>query len=183
MPRRSLAYCNRIFRSLQCSIIYAHPYSFAREDHVSPFLHELRTRADAREAEDKDLAYLREDISQLKKSFATKMVSLNEADRREEKAAAKSREETRKLERAARKDRLPTAYEITLKNADTPGLPAPAITLSSKTNNSSKSPAAEAEDADSGYRQSDPILREAERILADYLALVHQRSTLAVAAH
>jgi hypothetical protein len=159
------------------------PSSFAREDHVSPFLHELRARADAREAKDKDLAYLREDISQLKKSLATKTVSLNEADRREEKAEAKGREEARKREHAARREGLPATYEITLKNADTPGLPAPAIAVSSATGKLSNSPAAEAEDVESGYRQSDPILRETERILADYLALMHQGSTLAVAVH
>ena len=97
------------------------PSDFTREDHVSPFLHDLRYRSAARVAGDKDFAYLREDIAQFKKTITAKTVDLNEADRRQEKEEGKAREEARKRERAARKESLPTTYDITLKNADAPG--------------------------------------------------------------
>ena len=99
---------------------------FAREDHVSAFEHELQAQSAARVAGDKDFAYLGEDIAQFKKNLATKTVSMNEADRRQEKAEAKAREEIRKQERVARKEIQPTIYDITVKNADIPGLPVPA---------------------------------------------------------
>ena len=51
-------------------------------------------------------------------------------------------------ERAARKESLPTIYEITLKNADTPSLPAPATTASSPLAKLSESPADETEQAE-----------------------------------
>jgi hypothetical protein len=108
---------------------------------------------------------------------------LNEADRRQEKEEAKAREESRKLERAARKESQPTTYEITLKNADTPGLPAPVTAVTLPVAKLSKSPADEAEDAAASVPQSDPVLRESELILVDFVALLHQPSSVAAATH
>ncbi len=159
------------------------PSDFAREDHVSPFRHELQARSAARVAGDKDFAYLREDIAQLKMRLAAKTVSLNEADRRQEKAEAKAREESRSRERVARKESQPASYEITLKNADIPGLPAPAATVSSTVAKLPQSQADETEEAEASIPQSDPILRESERILADYVAMLHRPSSVAVAGH
>jgi carboxyl-terminal processing protease len=159
------------------------PSDFAREDHVSAFEHELQTRSAARVAGDKDFAYLGEDIAQFKKSQATKTVSMNEADRRQEKAEARAREEVRKQERVARKESQPSTYEITLKNADTPGLPAPASTISSPVAKLLKSPADETEETEASVPQSDPVLRESEHILADYVAMLHRPASVAMAAH
>jgi carboxyl-terminal processing protease len=159
------------------------PSDFTREDQVSPFRHDLRDQSAARVAGDEDFAYLREDIAQLKKSLSTKTVALNEANRRQEKEEARAREEARKRERAARKESQPTTYEITLKNADTPGLPAPATAISSPVAKLPASPADETEEAETSIPQSDPVLRESERILADYVAMMHRPSAVAVAAH
>ena len=159
------------------------PSDFAREDHVSPFRRELRARSAARVAGDPDFAYMREDIAQLKRRLAAKTVSLNEADRRQEKAEAKAREESRSRERAARKESQPTSYEITLKNADIPGLPAPTATASSTAAKLPRFPAHETEEAEASIPQSDPILRESERILADYATMLHRASSVAVAGH
>ena len=159
-----------------------HPTSLARTTSVT-FRQELQARSAARVAGDQDFAYLREDIAQLKQRLAAKTVSLNEADRRQEKAEAKAREEVRKQERAARKDSQPASYDITLKNANIPGLPAPASTLSSPV---AKLPAPVTDEADepqASNPQSDPILRESERILADYVGMVQRHSSVAVAAH
>jgi carboxyl-terminal processing protease len=157
------------------------PADFAREDHVSAFRHELQARSAARVAGDRDFAYLREDIAQLKERLATKTVSLNEAARREEMAAAKTREAARNRERAARHERPPTRYEITLGIADTPGLPAPATPLTPPVAKASESPADETEEAEARIPQSDPVLRESERILADYVAMLPRPASLAVA--
>jgi carboxyl-terminal processing protease len=156
---------------------------FTPEDHVSPFLHELQARSAARVAGDQDFAYLGQDIAQLKKSLATKTVDMNETDRRQEKEDAKAREALRKQERAARKESPPTTYEITLKNADIPGLPAPETTISSPVAGLSESPAEETGEAEASVAQSDPVLRESEGILADYVAMLRRPSSLAVAAH
>jgi carboxyl-terminal processing protease len=159
------------------------PSDFTREDHVNPFRHDLQDRSAARVAGDKDFAYLREDIAQFKKSLATKTVALNEADRRQEKAEAKAREESRRQERAARKESQPTSYEITLKNANNPGLPAPTTAVSSPVAKLPASPADQAEEAEASIPQTDLILSESERILADYVAMLHPHSSVAVAAH
>jgi len=159
------------------------PSDFIREDRVSPFLHELQTRSAARLAEDKNFDYLREDIAQLKKSLAGKTVSLNEADRRRENEADKAREASRKREQAARKDDRTATYDITVNNADTPGLPAPVTAVVAPAAKLSESPDGEIEDGTASIPQSDPVLRESERILADYVAMLHRPPTVAVAAH
>jgi carboxyl-terminal processing protease len=159
------------------------PSDFAREDHVSAFRPELQAQSAARVAGDKDFAYLGEDIAQFKKSIAAKTVDLNEADRRQEKEEAKAREEVRKQERAARKESPPTTYDITLKNAGAPGLPAPETAIGPPVAKLAESPADEPEEAGAGVPQSDPVLRESERILADYVSMLRHPSTLAVAGH
>jgi hypothetical protein len=108
---------------------------------------------------------------------------LNEADRRQEKEEAKAREESRRQERAARKESHPITCEITLMNADTQGLPAPSTTASSPVAKLSEFPAHETEDTEANVPQSDPVLRESERILADYVGMLRRPSAVAVAAH
>ena len=155
------------------------PSEFIREDHVSPFVNQLRARSIARLAGDKDFAYLREDIAQLKHSLATRTVTLNEADRRKEEAAARSREESRKQERAARKETQPTTYNITLKEAGAPGLPAPVTAVAAPLAKAMKSDADEADEAEASVSQNDPVLRESERIMADYVTLLRRSSEVA----
>jgi carboxyl-terminal processing protease len=152
---------------------------FTRDDQVTPFLRELRLRSAARVADDKDFAYLRDDIAELKKALATKADDLNEADRRQEQTAVKAKEEARKAERAARKEIQPTTYDITVQNASAPGLPAPAGTI-----NSPASPSLSSfEDPADGEGRTpavDPDLRESERILADYVAMLNHPTSVAV---
>jgi hypothetical protein len=118
----------------------------------------------------------------LKERLATQTVSLNEADRRAEMAAAQAREAARNRERAARHERPPTCYEITLGIADIPGLPAPAAPPTPPVAQASESPAAETEEAEARIPQNDPVLRESERILADYVAMLSRPASVAVAA-
>jgi carboxyl-terminal processing protease len=156
---------------------------FTREDHVSAFRQELQAQSVARVAGSKDFSYLREDIAQLQKSLFTKTADLNEADRRQEKADAKAREEARKQERAASKEIPTTTYEITLKNADASGLPAPATTISSPMAKLPEPAVDELEEAGASVPQIDPVLGETERILADYAAISYAPASLAVTAH
>jgi carboxyl-terminal processing protease len=159
------------------------PSDFTGEDHVSPFLHELQSRSATRVAGDRDFAYLGEDIAQFKKSIAAKTVDLNEADRRQEMEKDKAREKARKQERASRKESPPATYDITLKNADAPGLPVPETAITSPVAKLSESSVDEPEEAKAGVAQSDPVLRESERILADYVSMLHHPSSLAAALH
>jgi carboxyl-terminal processing protease len=158
---------------------------FTREDHVSPYEHELQLRSAARVADDKDFAYLREDIAQLQKTLATKTVDMNEADRRQEKERAQARAKARKEERTARKETPPTTYEITLQNADNPGLPAPTTTTVAGVPKVKlmELPTNELDDNDPTMAARDPDLREAERIMADYVALLNHSSPVTVASH
>lgn len=86
---------------------------------------ELSKRSAERIAADKDFAYIMEEIERYKKSQADKTVSLNETQRLKEKEEAKKRLEERKKEIKNRPAPRYVTYEITLKNADKPGLPAP----------------------------------------------------------
>jgi hypothetical protein len=146
------------------------PTDYIREDHVTAFLNQLRAAPPRAWPKTRTSPIFREDIAQFKKNLATQTVSLNEAERRQEKEEAKAREEVRKQERAARKESQPTTYEITLKNAETlracprPKPRRPAVAKLSE------SPADEPEEAGAGVPQSDPVLRESERILADYVS-------------
>lgn len=99
---------------------------FTRLNRVQPYLDELRRRTDARQAADKDWAYMREDIALFRKAKADKSISLNFDQRLKERAEADARTKARKAERAARPASPEKDYEITLKVADEPGLP-PAI--------------------------------------------------------
>ena len=99
---------------------------FTRLNRVQPYVDELLRRTEARQAKDKDWAYMREDIELLRKAKADKSISLNLEQRLKERAEADARTKARKAERAARPASPEKDYEITLKVADEPGLP-PAV--------------------------------------------------------
>ncbi len=133
------------------------PSDFTREDHVSPFL--TRSPGPIRRARGwrQGLRLSRRGHRAIQEEPSPpKRLTMNEADRRQEKEEAKAREEVRKQERAARKESQPTTYDITLKNADAPGLPAPETTVSSPVAKLSASPADETEEAEASVPQSDP---------------------------
>jgi len=160
------------------------PADFIREDHTTPFMKELRSRSAARVAEDRDFAYLRENIARFQKNLATQTVSLNEADRRRENEAAKAREDLRKKELLARGESQPKTHEITVENSDAPELPAPvAIKEGSPETKLPGTAADKIGKVENGVPPNDPVLRESEHIMADYVEMLHRSSTVAVAAH
>ena len=92
---------------------------------VRPYLTTLREKSHHRVSTEEKFTYLAEDVARLKKSLAEKSVSLNEAERRQEMAQIKARQDARQQEELAHPTSQPTTYEITLKNASSPGLPPP----------------------------------------------------------
>ena len=183
------------------------PATFQRLNRISPILPELTKRSADRVAAERDFDYVREDIQRFRKAQDEKTVSLNEEVRRREIGENKARLEARKKELAARKELLPTTWEITLKNVDLPGLPAPmtnsVVTAIHKTEEDlAKDQVAAAEaagelksDAKVGASEddddedepvrgtgNDPHLREAERIVLDVLQLSPPRKGLSARA-
>ena len=99
--------------------------SMAHFDLVQPYVATLRDESGARLAGDPEFQWLREDLAVIARNRETKSISLNEAERRREKDENEARSKAHTAARLGRKDVEPTAYEITVKNAATPGLPAP----------------------------------------------------------
>ncbi len=143
---------------------------------VQPYLGTLRERSLKRVKTEKEFAYLADDIARLKKSMEDKSVSLNEAERRQELAQIKARKAERELEERAKPSVRPTTYEITLKNASLPGLPPPMVAKESTSEAKeakSSSPEVELGQVATGRSpDSDIILNEATKILADYADLL-----------
>ena len=146
---------------------------------VQPYLATLREKSRERIRTEKEFSYLAEDVARIKKSVAEKSVSLNEAERRQEMAEDKARQDERKKDEVAHPTSQPTTYEITLDNASLPGLPPPlapkkngaasAATQATPSSGMTDDPEQMASDESSGR---DVLLREAVRILADYVNLL-----------
>ena len=140
------------------------------DDRVGPYLTALRARSAERIAKNVEFAEMEKDRALIRKNRETKSISLNEAERRREKAEIEARTETRKKERLARTESAPTTYEITLKNVAQPGLGEPIKDLKPLGKAKLKSPSATDDDEDF-TPGDDVLLREAAHILSDYADL------------
>ena len=139
---------------------------FAKEERVQPVLEALRAKSAQRVATDNGFAWIRAEIALRDKSRATKSVSLNEVERRTEKDQINAQKKAHEQELAGLAGQMPRTYEITLKNADTPGLPPPLTLQPPKAN------AVESGDEDApSISDRDVIMNEAQRILADYVGM------------
>src|SRR5262249_37497652 len=140
---------------------------FTNDDRVSRYLATLHARSTERVAKDPDFIELQQDREELRKKRDAKSVSLNEPERRREKAEFDARIAARKKERATRIAAQPATYEISLKNVDKPGLgaalkdPKP---LAKAAVEFSSIDGDQTNDRDSA---DDIILRETENILVD----------------
>ena len=139
---------------------------FNTEDRVQPVLQALRENSAKRVETEKGFTWIRSEIAFRDQSRATKSVSLNEVERRAEKEQFKALKKVHEQEVAAAAGQLPPTYEITLKNAETPGLPAPLALPATKSQ--TRGPANE--DA-AAVSDRDVIMNEAQQILADYVEL------------
>jgi carboxyl-terminal processing protease len=167
---------------------------------VGPFLPDLRKHSQERVATDKEFSYLREDIELFKKRQADKTESLNEKQRLKEKEEQDTRLKARDKERLARVEPTEKVYELTLKEAGQPGLPAPvqrtnsvAVKLSGSKSGVQSSPNTNAvassgsasldNDGESDADElkppaQDPALAESEHILVDYVSVLTKSSLL-----
>ncbi len=156
---------------------------YEKLNRIQPILPEVRKRSDARVAADRDFRYLQEDILLYKKLMADKTASLNEEVRLKEKKENEQRVEARKKERQARHEAEDKVYEITLKQADLPGLPPPVA----RTNDLAKSetPADanktgdDEEDPEDKTPEVDVTLKETKRILLDLISLSQNETAVA----
>ena len=152
---------------------------------VSNSLAELRRRSEERVAKDRDFAFVRDEIDRYKKVKEDKTVSLNEADRFKEKKENEARAEARKKDLKGRGEPEYTTYDITLKLADQPGLPAPTVrtnTVAAKEGRPKPHPAedlVDEEEKDDGVPAPDMTLEETKRILMDLVVLSRNGSALA----
>jgi len=154
-------------------------------DLVKPYLAVLKKNSNQRVATNEEFTWLREDMARFHERQANPQVSLNERTRQAEKNEADARLDTRKKERAARPPEAPVTYEINLRNAGKPGLPAPVA--AGKNAASSESDPAGSEgselDADARTTARDIAMDEAMRILADYTTLTDGGQTPEFAHH
>jgi carboxyl-terminal processing protease len=139
---------------------------FVKEDRVQPVVDALRAKSAQRVATENGFTWIHSEIAFRDQSRATKSVSLNELERREEKEQLKARQKVRQRELAELDGQLPHTYEITLKNAETPGLPPPL------TRKPPQADAAESADDDASFGSDrDVIMNEAQCILSDYVGM------------
>jgi carboxyl-terminal processing protease len=155
----------------------------AELDRVAPWVSALRDASAERIATNQDFIWLREDCDRIKTQMDRPVVSLNEKQRRQEKAEDEARAEARKQARAGHQAPRETQYEITLKNADQPGLPKPlaAVTHSPKADDADSD--AESPDHASTSKDvaADSTLEETERILLDYVGSLNAGTNSTVA--
>ena len=143
----------------------AAPYE--RLNRVKPYVAALQESSDRRRATERPFVLLADEIAKVKRNLVTKSVSLNEAERRQEMAQSKLREaELASDERALRASR-PTTFEITLKNASSPGLPLPIASAKGPKTLGAGPDGIEPKDRSI----PDIILEESGQILADYIRL------------
>jgi len=153
------------------------PAPHERLNRVQPYLSALREKSIQRVKTEKDFALLADELAQVRKSLATKSVSLNEAERRQELAQSKARQDERERESRIHPATRPATYEITLRNVSSPGLPPPMAATKSITAahgaNSSSVPNALDRVAAGRSLDDDIVLDEAMKVLADYVALLN----------
>jgi carboxyl-terminal processing protease len=153
-------------------------------DRVAPWVAALREASARRTSTNEDFAWLREDNDQIKTQLANPVVSLNEQQRRLEKAQDDARTKSRKTERAGRQTQHETQYEITLKNADQQGLPKPLSAASTPTVDDSESDADSTAPAPGGKDLAvDCVLQETQQILLDYITLLNGPANTTLAGH
>lgn len=161
------------------------PARFEKVDRVAAYLPVLRERSESRRSTDKYWDWVREDVTRFKKQQAEKTVSLNLAERQKERAEDQARQKARRKDLKLHPPVEPKVWDLTVKLAERPGLPAP-IDHSLASSKAAEDAAADDAVASSGDEEEemapvrgaampDITLREAERILLDYIDLLAAR--------
>lgn len=154
------------------------PAFYKKQPSIIPLiLPELRARSQKRIQNSQDFKYIEEDIQRLREQLADRSVSLNEQARRREREEQKARMEAREAERKTREaSKMDSVIFLTLNDVDKPGLPEPVLVTASATVRPISLEMEESESGDESLTRSkapvfDPILREAQYILADFIVL------------
>lgn len=142
---------------------------FEKFNYVQPYLSNLLAQSSQRIATNQEYGYIREDIEQFRKYQALNSVSLNEKKRISEWEEDDARQRARDKERLARKSPQPTVYELTLKQVELPGLPAPAAKTNAEVAKVEGEALGEDEAMDEAPPLVDAALEETERIMLDYI--------------
>jgi carboxyl-terminal processing protease len=137
---------------------------------VQTYLPELRRLSDARVATNQDFVYIRQDIDEFTKLQADKTASLNEREELERAEQNALRQKARDAERAKRKAPDKKIYEITVENANQPGLPPMRWPTNMVTALVSTNTAATV--STNSPPPTDPWLDESEHILENYVSLM-----------
>jgi carboxyl-terminal processing protease len=139
---------------------------------VQPYVTSLRQLSEADIATNRDFIYIRQDIDEFKKMQADKTVSLNEHKELKEHEIHQAMLNAHEQERMSRKPVNENIYDITIENANQPGLPSPetnAVVTIGPTNSGS---AIVGSDAIEFQRAEAASLQETENILEDYISLL-----------
>jgi len=142
-----------------------------REDRVSAYLRDLRARSADRIGHDSDFAALQKEIGRVRAQRASKKLSLNEAERRQEKEEADARSKALKAARLARSATPPPTWELNLHNVDQAGLGEPLKNPATKTPLLALAEPVAGE-TDEPTPTDDLLLTETEHILGDYIDLL-----------
>ncbi|MGV3771922.1 MAG: carboxy terminal-processing peptidase [Verrucomicrobiales bacterium] len=164
------------------------PAKYKTLDQVNSYLPELKKRSMDRTADDKDFAYLREDIDKVKKRQEDKSISLNEEKRLAEKKEDKDRTDARKKERASRSALGEKIYELSLEGAekDQPLELFDPEKLKAKLDEEANKATATAEGDEAEIDMEnepviDPQLHESLKILLDYTQMLDLKNNVAKA--
>ncbi len=152
------------------------PAKFSEVDRVQPYLETLQSKSAARVQGNSGFAALEKAIALIKKREAETTVSLNEATRKAEKKKTQADEDQWDKQMAKQLEGAPTEYEITVKNADQPGLPTPVDKSAKHDQTTSKDESDSADTSNTATLAGDLILQETQRILVDYLHLLTKGS-------
>lgn len=159
---------------------------FDKLNDVTPYKQELLTRSSARVAKDREYDYVRQDIETFRKHQALNSISLNEKKRIKEWDDEDLRQRARNKERLARKSPDRITYDVSLAQAELPGL-----TVTVKTNEpvasvTGENPVAktpgtpeDVEATEDAAPTVDPALEETQRILLDYISLLARKGVAA----
>ena len=145
---------------------------YRKVNRVQPYLAPLRKRSATRLAGDRDFAFLRQEIAQIRKTVQQKRVSLNEQQRMRERQAAVARSEARKKEMRSRPAPKEKVFALALRDVNAPTLPKPAPPpvprAAAGTSTSSEGDAIAGTGISVGR---DVALDETKRILMDWITL------------
>ena len=160
---------------------------FDKLNFVEPFKEELLTRSSERVGKDREYDYVRQDIETFRRHQALNSISLNEKQRIKEWDEEDLRQRARTKERLASKSPNRITYDVSLQQAELPGL-----TVTTKTNVSVVNMSVvsiegktqvtktlitteDAETSEDAAPAIDPALEETQRILLDYIAMIARK--------